>query len=374
MQGPSRPRIVLITVSAVVTVIAAVLSLSPGSTDERDAALVDSLDSRVAEDTSPVDLMAAEVSTNTAAGPERIGGQGAGPSDARDISRDIIETLAKRRNRSLHRAPAFKLTPPGAPLTLKPVPQPADPFTFQVGTLNVLGSQHTLGNSRFGPGVARTARAVDMFAARGMDIVGLQEVQDDQLGVLYNRLGGFEIWPGRALGNNGVRLQIAYRTELFELVDTGSIGTRFDFQTRPIPYVLLRNRATGGEFYVVTIHNSPRTQEADRDSATAAEIALFNQLRATGRPVLVTGDMNEKEEWFCKVATGAGMVAANGGSGAGGCVLPPGPLRIDWIMGGDGVDFSGYVQDGASLAGITDHWFVRSDVTVTPTNLVLPEN
>ena len=137
--------------------------------------------------------------------------------------------------------------------------------------------------------------------------------------------------------------------------------------------MLLRNRATGGEFWVVTIHNSPRTQEADRDSATAAEIALFNRLRATGRPVLVTGDMNEKAEWFCKASTGAGLVAANGGSGAGGCVLPPGPLRIDWIMGGGGVDFSGYVQDGASLAGITDHYFVHADVTVTPTELVAPK-
>ena len=117
--------------------------------------------------------------------------------------------------------------------------------------------------------------------------------------------------------------------------------------------MLLRNRATGGEFWVVTIHNSPRTQEADRDSATAAEIALFNRLRATGRPVLVTGDMNEKAEWFCKASTGAGMVAANGGSGAGGCVLPPGPLRIDWIMGGGGVDFSGYVQDACDARG--DH-------------------
>ena len=71
--------------------------------------------------------------------------------------------------------------------------------------------------------------------------------------------------------------------------------------------------------------------------------------------------MNEKAEWFCKASTGAGLVAANGGSGAGGCVLPPGPLRIDWIMGGGGVDFSGYVQDGASLAGITDHYFVHAE-------------
>ena len=288
-------------------------------------------------------------------------------SGQRDLAR------ARTSHAREERPGAFKLVQKSRPLTLKPVPQPGDPFTFQIGTLNVLGSQHTRGSKRFGPGTVRTSRAAGMFLSRGVDLLGLQEVQDDQLNVLYGRLPGYGIWPGRALGNNGVRLQIAYSQALFELVDSGSITTRFDFQSRPIPYVLLRDRRTGGEFWVVNIHNSPKGQEADRDSATAAEIALFNRLRASNRPVLVTGDMNEKEEWFCRVATGAGMVAANGGSGAGGCSLPPGPLRIDWIMGGGGVDFSGYVQDGASLAGITDHWFVRATVTVTPTEMVVPE-
>jgi hypothetical protein len=309
-------------------------------------------------------------------------------SDARLVSLDRAltrnGTISRSAERELARArtsyargqqpPTFKVHAAGKPLTLKPVPRPGDPFTFQVGTLNVLGSQHTRGSRRYGPGTVRTGRAAGVFLSRGIDLLGLQEVQDDQLNVLYNQLGGFGIWPGRGLGNNGVRLQIAYRTALFELVDSGYITTRFDFQTRPIPYVLLRDRVTGGEFWVVTIHNSPRTQEADRDSATAAEIALFNRLRGTGRPVIVTGDMNEKEEWFCKVAMGAGMVAANGGSGAGGCSLPPGPLRIDWIMGGGGVDFSGYVQDPSTLAGITDHYFVHSTVTVTPTEMVAPKS
>ncbi len=291
------------------------------------------------------------------------------------ISRSAERELARARTTYARdqKAPTFKVHAASKPLALKPVPRPGDPFTFQVGTLNVLGSQHTRGSRGYGPGTVRTGRAAGVVLSRGIDLLGLQEVQDDQLNVLYNQLGGFGIWPGRGLGNNGVRLQIAYRTALFELVDTGYITTRFDFQTRPIPYVLLRDRVTGGEFWVVTIHNSPRTQEADRDSATAAEIALFNRLRGTGRPVIVTGDMNEKEEWFCKVATGAGMVAANGGSGAGGCSLPPGPLRIDWIMGGGGVDFSGYVQDPSTLAGITDHYFVHSTVTVTPTEMVAPK-
>ncbi len=281
------------------------------------------------------------------------------------VSRSAQRRLAQARVAETRKdLPAYTVL--AKPAALERKPPPSSPFTFRIGSLNVLGSQHTRGSKRFAPGVVRTSRAVGMFASRGVDLLGLQEVQDDQLNVLAGRLTGFGIWPGRGLGNNGVRLQIAYRTSLFELVDTGWISTRFAHQSRPIPYVLLENRETKGRFWVVTIHNSPLGQEADRDSATAAEIALFNRLKATGHPVLVTGDMNEKEEWFCKVATGAGMVAANGGSGAGGCSLPPGPLRIDWIMGGGGVAFSGYVQDGASLAGISDHYFIHADVTVTP--------
>jgi hypothetical protein len=63
------------------------------------------------------------------------------------------------------------------------------------------------------------------------------------------------------------------------------------------------------------------------------------------------------------------MVAANGGSGVGGCHLPPRPLRVDWIMGGasDGssVSFSGYYQSAAGLHRASDHYYLYSQVTTT---------
>ncbi len=153
---------------------------------------------------------------------------------------------------------------------------------------------------------------------RGVDLLGMQEMQDDQLAVFQRQLPGYGIWPGRALGNNGVRLQIAYRYDMFDVVDTGSITTVFSHQMRPIPYVLLVNRATGGKFYVVDIHNSPQGQEAERDAATGPEISLVNQLRATGRPVLLMGDTNEHTEFFCRVAAATGMIGYNGASASGG--------------------------------------------------------
>ena len=262
-------------------------------------------------------------------------------------------------------APLEKLPPPPPP---EPEPEPGTPFTFQIGTLNVLGSQHTAGKGGYGPGTDRAAMLSGAILNRGVDLVGMQEMQDDQLVVFQRRLPGYTIWPGRALGNNGVRLQIAFRSDLFEIVDTGSITTVFDHQTRPIPYLLLRNRETDGEFYVIDVHNSPRDQEGDRDAATGAEIALINQLKASGKPVFIMGDTNEHTEFFCRVAAATGLIGYNGGTASGGgCNPGAAPIKIDWIMGGQGVAFSGHVVDyGSPIRAATDHAFVHATTTVTP--------
>jgi endonuclease/exonuclease/phosphatase family metal-dependent hydrolase len=263
-------------------------------------------------------------------------------------------SLNERRPASTTRQKVVRYKKP-----LKRIPPPVY-FTFQIGSYNIQGSQHRRN------GTGRAATSAGLITSRGVDLVGLQEVQWDQLAVLRNRLAGYDIWPQSALGRQGYRHQIAYRTELFEFVDGGSVTYTFDSQRIPLPYIRLRDRASGGEFYLINTHNSARGLEAQRDSATSIQIGLINQLRETGLPVFIVGDVNEHTEFFCRVSVATGMVAANGGSGAGGCTLPPGPLRVDWIMGGGGVDFSGYVQDGASISsGASDHYFIHSDVTVS---------
>lgn len=233
---------------------------------------------------------------------------------------------------------------------------------FRIGTLNILGSQHTRGNGGYGPGPERAGISAGLIRSRGIDVVGFQEVQDDQIPPLQNQLSDFDMWPIQELGNNGQRLQVMWRESKFELVDTGSVSYVFASQTIPLPWVKLRDREHGGEFYVITAHNSAGGLEGERDAATTVEIALIKELRSTGLPVIITGDMNEHEEFFCRAATEAQMVAANGGSGAGGCQLPPSPRRVDWIMGTTNLSFSGYVQDGASRAAASDHYLLYADV------------
>ncbi|WP_148614003.1 endonuclease/exonuclease/phosphatase family protein [Nocardioides rubriscoriae] len=230
--------------------------------------------------------------------------------------------------------------------------------TFRIGTYNILGSNHVP------RGQARAATSAGLITSRGVDLIGLQEVQRDQQGVFESNMPGYSFWPRDALGPQGYRHQVAWRSSMFEFVEGGSVDYTFTSMRIPMPWVLLRHRDTGAELYLINTHNSARDLEGERDSATTIEINLINRLRATGLPVFIVGDMNEHTEFFCRVAPATGMVAANGGSGANGCSLPPGPLRVDWIMGAR-ASFSGYVQDGASIStGASDHYFLHADATI----------
>ncbi len=260
-------------------------------------------------------------------------------------------------------APTPTPTEPAA----QPRPRPTS-FRFHVATFNVLGSQHTRGPGGYGPGTARARTTAALIQRKHIDVIGLQEVQRDQLRVLRNRLDGYRIWPGTRLGNQGVRLQIAYRRKQFRMVDHGTINTAFDHQVRPIPWVKLRNRATGRTFFAVDIHNSPQGQEAERDRATAHEIDLIRRLRRSHLPVFVMGDMNEKQEWFCKVVSRTDLRASNGGHATRRSCSPPARrLRIDWIMGGRRIDFSHYREDnGRRVRRTSDHEFIHAQVRVRP--------
>lgn len=233
---------------------------------------------------------------------------------------------------------------------------------LQIATFNILGSNHTRGSSRWAGGRTRARWTTEHIKRRGIDVIGMQEVQEDQLRVMRRNLPRHTIFPAGRLGPGTLRLQIAYRTAMFKRIDSGHIVTTFDHQRRPIPWVLLSHRATGRRMYAVTIHNSPQGQEADRDSATRKEIRLVKRLRSRGRPVFVTGDMNEREEWFCKVVRNTDLKAANGGRAGQRRCSPPARMSIDWILGGRRLTFSDYQRDeGQLIRRTSDHAFIHAD-------------
>jgi endonuclease/exonuclease/phosphatase family metal-dependent hydrolase len=270
---------------------------------------------------------------------------------------------ARRRTTSgLAALLALGLGVPSAAIT--PGPAPARYASFEVATFNVLGSQHTTAPGGRPPGKQRARIVSELIERKNLDLVGLQEVQADQLLVLKHELEKHRIWPAYQLGKGALRLQIVWRERAFDLLETGTLVTKFDHQNRPVPWVLLRHRASGRPLYVVDVHNSPRKQELQRDRATGRILDLVHRLRSTGRTVLLLGDFNEHREVFCKVVGRTDLRAANGGwVSARRCVPPEGPLRIDWIFGRGLLEFSGYeTEDGKAVRRASDHHLVRATV------------
>lgn len=305
-----------------------------------------------------------------------------GATDASRGLRDIRTTpdsldarALPARAASVSRAITKLRIVPGLVLARKPEPKPKTvastgpvnngaPFTVRIGSFNVLGSQHTgAGCTRcnFPPASVRSAKAAALIAKHGVDILGTQELQDDQLRALQGRTG-MAAYPGFSWGTVETDNSILYDPGVFEFVSGSKFTITFVSRARPQPILRLRHRATGQELYVVNTHPSPGGGAAlvQRRNAQAALVGVIRNLRATGLPVLVTGDMNDREEFFCRVVSPAGIAASNGGSTAGGCRPPAGPIPVDWVVGG-GVTWSGYWRDTTStVQRISDHIFVSA--------------
>ncbi|HWU20132.1 MAG TPA: endonuclease/exonuclease/phosphatase family protein [Nocardioides sp.] len=235
--------------------------------------------------------------------------------------------------------------------------------TMRVASLNILGSNHV------GRGLARAAGEASLLMNRGVDIVGMQEVQRDQRQVFLRQMPAYTMWPQDAVGRQGYRLQIMFRNSRYEMVDGGSVNAPFVGMSVPMPYVLLRDRSSGAEFWVIDAHLSPQGRQGERNAGTVIQEALVDRLNDT-HPVVMLGDMNEHASWFCRLAANVPAFSANGASSSD--CTPSGPLRIDWIVGSDAGDdtvaFSGYAQDGATKAlRLSDHYLVYATATVTAT-------
>ena len=128
---------------------------------------------------------------------------------------------------------------------------------------------------------------------------------------------------------------IAWDTTRWEAVESRTVDIPyFDGNRRKMPVVLLRHRKTGQEAYFANFHNpASNSRRGNNDGhrwrAMMLEIDLANRLwNETGYPVFITGDMNEREVYFCNMTGRAPMIAANGGSNEGSCSPPPYPMPL----------------------------------------------
>lgn len=245
------------------------------------------------------------------------------------------------------------------PDVARPRPRLLPPVAeFNVASFNVLGSSHT-GRGGHSPGMAsgtqRMGGVLQLLAANDISVVGLQEFQPNQRAAFNGRAAGWTAWPGLTMGRRAGENSVAWREDTWQVVETHTVPIPyFNGRIRPMPYVLLQHRETGLKAWFSTFHNPANVHgpaQRYRNEATRRQIGLFNRLETTGYPQFVTGDMNERAEYPCKVTRGTPLVPAQGGS----CPPAP-PVGIDWLLGSPKVQYSSYRSDRGPLVRRTsDH-------------------
>lgn len=259
------------------------------------------------------------------------------------------------------------------------------PTRFTISSLNALGADHTAaGGNKHGwaTGAQRMLWLTQVIKAESVEVIGLQEFQYPQYQVWEQQMGTtWDTYPAMAWGRKGMRNSVAWRSDQWSMVSGSWVKIPYFHGTiLRMPLVLLQNLATGQQVYVASFHNpaDARGPAAKwRKQATEIEIAMVNRLRAdTGLPVFVTGDMNERDIYYCRMTAGTDMVAANGGintgsGGLSGC-SPTRPTYIDWVFGSPETTFSNYhANRGPKVRRSTDHPMIVAEAELPP--VVTPE-
>ncbi|WP_395693865.1 alkaline phosphatase family protein [Nocardioides sp.] len=259
-------------------------------------------------------------------------------------------------------------TVPAAPGT---APSYDRPTTVRVSSFNTLGAGHTGkgGRSKFADGVTRTGYMVRILDQLKPSVVGLQEFQKPQF-QRFKQLtkSTWGIFPGDQLSSAAMQNSIIWRRSSWTLVESHTMKIPyFHGNELPMPYVLLRNVQTGRQLWVYNSHQPADARgnaQKWRNIAAAREVALVNRLRAQYPliPVIVTGDKNDRDAYFCRVARDARMSAAAGGGLVGDRCQMPTQARVDWVMGSPGLQFVGYQMVQTPLVKrTTDHPVIIGD-------------
>jgi endonuclease/exonuclease/phosphatase family metal-dependent hydrolase len=237
---------------------------------------------------------------------------------------------------------------------------------FVVASLNTLGASHTRNSSRYATYAVRTPKQVALLTnTYHVDVAGLQEFQSPQrTSFLAAARGIYGIYPddttlASTSGYGLTENSIVWNNATMEFISGELIEIPYFTGMRKMPVVLLRQRATGRTAYFMNVHNPASgvgygNQAANRAQAIAIERAKIISLRATGRPVFLTGDFNDRTAAFCPLT--AGMLTITPDSIPSMTCAPPASLGIDWIYTAGPARFSRYARDWKPKdLRLTDH-------------------
>jgi endonuclease/exonuclease/phosphatase family metal-dependent hydrolase len=232
---------------------------------------------------------------------------------------------------------------------------------INLASFNVLGASHTASGGRYATYPSRMVRAVSLMNARGLDVVGTQEFQERQFDYFvskgYDKTWGSYYW-NPAGKKRDTENAVLWRKSTMEFVS----GTTYDIpyfggNIRHVPVVLLRQKSSGRTAYFLNVHNPAdvRGNAAGwRAKAIQIERQKIIELRATGRPVFITGDFNDRQNAFCPLTADKLMISPNSLPSIT-CAYPK-ESSIDWIFAAGQTRFSYFLRDKTPQNGrISDH-------------------
>lgn len=231
----------------------------------------------------------------------------------------------------------------------KPMPQTSlfDNNGFVVASFNTLGAHHTP-NARYAGYASRTPKQVTALAGYKVDVVGLQEFEPVQRTLFLKTAGDtYGIYPDVSSKNSAN--SIIWRNSTMEFVSASTIGIPyFEGRIKQMPVVLLKHKASGRTAYFINVHNPASIaqygdQSKWRAKAIAIEKAKVIELRKTGRPVFLTGDLNDREKAFCPLTADKLMISADSIPST--TCAPPAKLWIDWVFAAGPARFTSYLRD-----------------------------
>jgi endonuclease/exonuclease/phosphatase family metal-dependent hydrolase len=249
---------------------------------------------------------------------------------------------------------------------MSPTPRLFGTPGFLIASFNVLGASHTARSKKYATGNARIVRATSMLNARHIDVVGTQEFQETQFDYWVKR-GNLNTWGAFYWDPAGKKRDtenaILYRKSTIELISGETIDVPyFNGNIRHMPVAYFRERATGRTFYVMNTHNPANTKgnaAGYRARAINIEKAKMIDLRASGRPVLFTGDFNDRQKAFCPLTQNKLSISPNS-IPSNTCAYPK-PSSIDWIFAAGQVRFTSFGRDTyPQAARISDHPIVQT--------------
>ncbi|GGF41712.1 hypothetical protein GCM10011519_14400 [Marmoricola endophyticus] len=246
---------------------------------------------------------------------------------------------------------------------------------FNLATFNVLGASHTASGGAYPVASTRMPKAVALLNAKKVDVAGLQELQPGQYDQLMSLAGGTyaSFHTTRTYGNHprDTENTIIWRKSAFDLVSSQTLQIPyFDGNPRLIPVVQLREKASGRSAWFINTHNPANTaqfphQESYRAKAIAIERQKIIDLRASGLPVFLTGDLNDREAAFCPLTAGKLMLSADSVPST--TCAPPKGIWIDQILAAGPARFTTYDRDwAAKTQKVSDHPIVVAHTHLAP--------